>query len=228
MPTDNQQVQPEGTDQISDEAYQEISDVIQDTEASLRPSEVQVNDYESVNTIYPEPENWDVSDPNKREVTDPATGRIFVENPDDGMFYPEGSDEISDEAFQEISNLITDQTTVEGVLEASRFGGTEKGCAFNDDAQVGDQFECNSGWVGLAIQTNDDRLIHLEDYRCDAIEIFVKETESYRVEYETSNCTDNLIPGQNYTVYGTLEERKDQWYMGKQQDEWWIEVSGIQ
>ena len=42
--TDSQQTQPEGTDQIGDEAYQEISDIIQDSEAALRPSEIQVND----------------------------------------------------------------------------------------------------------------------------------------------------------------------------------------
>ena len=205
VPTDNQQVQPEGTGQISDEAYQEVSDIIQDTEASLRPSEVQVNDYESVITIYPEPGNWNASDPNKRVVTDPATGRIFVENPDDGIFYPEGSDQIGGAAFQEISDLISGQT-IEGVLEANLFAGTEKGCAFNDNAQVGDQLECNSGYVGLAIRTDDGQLVQLEDYQCDAIEIFVKEADGYRVEYETSNCTDNLTPGQNYSIQVPLEE----------------------
>ena len=107
--TDSQQTQPEGTDQIGDEAYQEISDIIQDSEAALRPSEIQVNDYDSVITIYPEPEDWDVNDPDRRVVTDPDTGRIFVENPDDGMFYPEGSDQIGDEAFQEISDIITEE-----------------------------------------------------------------------------------------------------------------------
>ncbi len=115
--------------------------------------------------------------------------------------------------------------TIEGVLEASLFGGTEMGCMFNDEAVVGDQLTCNTGLVGLALQT-DDKLVHLTDYQCDAVEIFIKEAEGYRVEYETSNCTGNLVQGSTYSLEGTLTEMKDQWRNGEQQDEWWFDVTG--
>lgn len=111
---------------------------------------------------------------------------------------------------------------VNGVVSVGRFGGTEKACEFSDEANVSDRIECNVGSVNLAVVNDTGESIWIDAYQCDAIEYFVKETDGKRVEYETTNCTSGIIVGNMYTFEGILEERKEQWYMGKQQDEIWL------
>jgi len=34
-----------------------------------------------------------------------------------------------------------------------------------------------------------------------------------------------MIPGNDYSLGGELEQKLNQWYMGVQQDEWWFSVN---
>lgn len=112
---------------------------------------------------------------------------------------------------------LQNQTTITGIFRASdRFGGTEMGCDFLDDAKIGDRRPCNKGNVLMAIET-EDKMILLDGYTCQATEILVKEEQRFRTEYETSNCKDGLEQGKNYSVTGTLELLKDQWWMQVQE-----------
>lgn len=122
---------------------------------------------------------------------------------------------------------LENQTTITGIFRASdRFGGTEMGCDFSNDAKIGDRRPCNKGNVLMAIET-EDKMILLDGYTCQATEILVKEEQGIRTEYETSNCKDGLEQGKTYSVTGTLELHKDQWNMGKQRNEWWMQVQEI-
>ncbi len=118
------------------------------------------------------------------------------------------------------------QATISGVLTAGHFGGTEIGCSFSDAAPIGDRMKCNSGEVGLGLQTQE-RLLWLEGYECRARQFFVKDEQGQHVEYETFNCTNALEQGKTYTVTGILELREDVWRGGKQVDEWWMQVQDI-
>ena len=109
-----------------------------------------------------------------------------------------------------------------GVVNAGRFSGTEKACEFSDETNLNDRMECNRGSVTLVVVNDVGESIWLDGYQCNAIEYFVKKVDGKRIEYETTNCTSGIIVGNTYTFEGTLEERNDQWYMGKQQDEIWL------
>ena len=89
---------------------------------------------------------------------------------------------------------------VSGVIEVGHFAGTEMGCMFEDGAVSGDTLRCNNGTVTLNLMTDEGELVELEGYGCEATEVFVKEEEGYRIDYETSNCTDSLEPGTKHTL----------------------------
>lgn len=112
--------------------------------------------------------------------------------------------------------------SVSGIVTAGRFAGTEKACEFGDNASMGDRIKCNVGSVALSIVSDNGTSIWLDGYQCDAVEYLVKESDGHSVEYETTDCTAGIVVGDQYTFDGTLQERKDQWYMGKQQDETWL------
>lgn len=109
-----------------------------------------------------------------------------------------------------------------GTVTAGRFAGTEKACEFADNASRGDRIKCNVGLVVLSVVDDDGTSIWLDGYQCDAVEYLVKESDGYSVEYETTECTAGIVVGGQYTFFGTLQEREDQWYMGKQQNETWL------
>jgi hypothetical protein len=137
------------------------------------------------------------------------------------LYLSQKQENIEDKPFLE------NQTTITGIFRASDyFGGTEMGCVFDVSAQIGDRRPCNKGNVLMAIET-EDKMILLGGYDCQAIEILVKEEQGIRTEYETSNCKDGLEQGKTYSVTGTLELHEDQWNMGKQRDEWWMQVQEI-
>lgn len=127
------------------------------------------------------------------------------------------------------SSSITSISTFKGVIEVGRFYGTEMACTFSDDAEIGARRRCNYGiGIAMGIRTDDDSFVWLKDYRCDATEFIVKEQDGIVTEYETSNCDGGVTPGDMYLIDGVLEERKDQWYGGKQQDELWMTVGSIE
>jgi len=159
---------------------------------------------------------------------------------DDGLGVPEAQIANQQETVESKEESLDDSIDPEpssnpeiisGILIADRFGGTEMDCFFTSEAEIGDRLPCNSGGVGLAILTDENLLIHLQGYLCFATEININQgwwTGKMGVEYETSNCTDELIPGAYYSVEGILEKRENQWYNGKQQDEWWFYVSAVE
>jgi len=121
---------------------------------------------------------------------------------------------------------ITNLTTISGVVTVGKFTGTEMGCEFSEDAEVGDRLTCNNGTVNLGVTSNKySSTIWLKDYICNAVEIFTKTTDGIDVSYEVSGCTSDMIPGNDYSLGGELEQKLNQWYMGVQQDEWWFSVN---
>ncbi len=108
-----------------------------------------------------------------------------------------------------------------GTVTAGRFVGTEKACEFGEHSSI-DRIKCNTGSVALSVVGDDRISIWLDGYECDANEYIVKISGNYGVEYETTNCTLGIVVGDQYTFTGILQERKNQWYAGKQQDEVWL------
>ena len=115
-------------------------------------------------------------------------------------------------------------TTINGEIIVGRFGGTEKACGFAKDAQIGDSVQCNSGTVAIGVNTEEDGVVWLTNMQCDAIEIFTRTENGVAISYETSNCDADLSEGASVEMTGILNQRKDQWYNGVQQDEWWMTV----
>ena len=121
------------------------------------------------------------------------------------------------------------KTTISGIVTAGRFSGTEMACGFTEDAEIGDQLSCNSGSVNLAVVSQEDGLtVWLEEHTCHATEIYTKTIDGMDVSYETSDCTSDMVVGNDYAFEGVLEQRVDQWYRGVQQDEWWLSVEEIE
>ncbi|MFA6132349.1 MAG: hypothetical protein WC702_04825 [Patescibacteria group bacterium] len=121
-----------------------------------------------------------------------------------------------------------DTTTIFGTIGSGRFAGTEMACEFAENAKVEDRITCNSGSVNLSVLTDDGTVIWLKGYVCNAKEIYIKEIDGFSVDYETSECTSGLVPGNGYSLEGILEQKEDQWYNGKQQDEFWFTVSSFE
>jgi hypothetical protein len=113
-------------------------------------------------------------------------------------------------------------TKVSGVINVGRFAGTEMGCMFSENDKVGDRMKCNSGSVVMSIVGEGGKTFWLDGYTCDAVEYFIKESDGTSVDYEASNCTSEVVVGETYVIEGEFDERKDQWYVGKQQDELWL------
>lgn len=118
-----------------------------------------------------------------------SSGGSYLPN---GCSCPEGDDYNQQTGFCEEG--------VSGVVQVGHFSGTEMGCMFEDGAVAGDTLRCNQGVVSLNLLTDDGEVVALEGYGCDATEVFVKEEESYRIDYETSNCTDGLDPGVRHNL----------------------------
>jgi hypothetical protein len=119
-------------------------------------------------------------------------------------------------------STISGVDTVTGIASPALFGGTEMGCE-TSELEIGESQTCNSGHVNIVIDQGD-REVHLSDYYCDATELFIRDEEGVQLEFKTSNCSDDIQMGENYTYTGELTLMKDVWVGGKQVDQWWLEV----